>query len=193
MVRRTLREKSNPQADVLVTPPPFIQQADTTGLLKAYRPAGSEQVGEATVADAVALARLMEEVEIFTPDWAAVGENLDRHVDAWKSATGSCTPPRAPRHPAGSPFPHTHPFTEAFVSGGPSRRTLLLTAALATAAAPLAAFPALVKTYTADTPSRAEKLTLQVPPGARTAQIRFRCTAGDNWFWTVDAVSLTAS
>ena len=55
-----------------------------------------------------------------------------------------------------------------------------------------------MKTYTADTPSRAaprraEKLTLQVPPGARTAQIRFRCTAGDNWFWTVDAVSLTAS
>ncbi|KIX76860.1 hypothetical protein SF12_16640 [Streptomyces sp. MBRL 601] len=79
------------------------------------------------------------------------------------------------------------------MSGGPSRRTLLPTAALATAAAPLAAFPALVKTYTADTPSRAEKLTLQVPPGARTAQIRFRCTAGDNWFWTVDAVSLTAS
>ncbi|MFE6719191.1 alkaline phosphatase family protein [Streptomyces albidoflavus] len=53
--------------------------------------------------------------------------------------------------------------------------------------------PALVKTYTADTPSRTEKLTLQVPPGARNAQIRFRYTAGNNWFWTVDAVSLTAS
>ncbi|MGW9368195.1 2-aminoethylphosphonate ABC transporter substrate-binding protein, partial [Streptomyces albidoflavus] len=39
--------------------------------------------------NAVALSRLMESVEIFTPDWAAVGENLDRHVDAWKSATGS--------------------------------------------------------------------------------------------------------
>ncbi|MGW8942770.1 hypothetical protein [Streptomyces koyangensis] len=50
-----------------------------------------------------------------------------------------------------------------------------------------------MKTCTADAPSRAEKLTLQAPPGARTAQIRFRCTAGDNWFRTVDAVSLTAS
>lgn len=47
MVQRTLREKSNPQADVLVTLPPFIQQADTRGLLKPYRPAGSEQVGQA--------------------------------------------------------------------------------------------------------------------------------------------------
>lgn len=89
MVRRTLREKSNPQAEVLVTLPPFIQQPHTKGLLKPYRPAGSEQVGETADAYAVALARLMEDVEIFTPDRAAVGENLDRHVDAWKSATGA--------------------------------------------------------------------------------------------------------
>ncbi|MFF8843124.1 2-aminoethylphosphonate ABC transporter substrate-binding protein [Streptomyces sp. NPDC015127] len=47
MVQRALREKSNTQADVLVTLPPFIQQADSKGLLQAYRPAGSDQVGGA--------------------------------------------------------------------------------------------------------------------------------------------------
>lgn len=36
MVQRAVREKSNTQADVLVTLPPFIQQADSKGLLAAY-------------------------------------------------------------------------------------------------------------------------------------------------------------
>ncbi|MFD7631577.1 2-aminoethylphosphonate ABC transporter substrate-binding protein [Streptomyces sp. NPDC059851] len=44
MVQRAAREKTNTQADVLVTLPPFIQQADGKGLLQAYRPAGSEKV-----------------------------------------------------------------------------------------------------------------------------------------------------
>ncbi|MEV0489574.1 2-aminoethylphosphonate ABC transporter substrate-binding protein [Streptomyces atratus] len=44
MVQRAVREKSNTQADVLVTLPPFIQQADSKGLLAAYEPAGSDQV-----------------------------------------------------------------------------------------------------------------------------------------------------
>ncbi|MEU9342969.1 2-aminoethylphosphonate ABC transporter substrate-binding protein [Streptomyces sp. NPDC048278] len=47
VVQRALREKSNPQADVLVTLPPFIQQADTKGLLQKYEPEGSAQVGGA--------------------------------------------------------------------------------------------------------------------------------------------------
>lgn len=47
MVQRAVREKSNPQADVLVTLPPFIQQADGKGLLQKYAPKGSEQVGAA--------------------------------------------------------------------------------------------------------------------------------------------------
>lgn len=38
MVQRAVREKSNTQADVLVTLPPFIQQADSKGLLAAYEP-----------------------------------------------------------------------------------------------------------------------------------------------------------
>ncbi|WP_299527788.1 2-aminoethylphosphonate ABC transporter substrate-binding protein [uncultured Streptomyces sp.] len=44
MVQRTLREKTNTQADVLVTLPPFIQQADAKGLLQKYTPAGSDRV-----------------------------------------------------------------------------------------------------------------------------------------------------
>ncbi|MGW2035936.1 2-aminoethylphosphonate ABC transporter substrate-binding protein [Streptomyces sp. NPDC001811] len=47
MVQRAVREKSNPQADVLVTLPPFIQQADSKGLLQKYAPKGSEQVSGA--------------------------------------------------------------------------------------------------------------------------------------------------
>ncbi|GGJ17653.1 2-aminoethylphosphonate ABC transporter substrate-binding protein [Streptomyces brasiliensis] len=47
VVQRALREKSNPQADVLVSLPPFIQQADTKGLLQKYAPEGSDQVNGA--------------------------------------------------------------------------------------------------------------------------------------------------
>ncbi|MCN9240617.1 2-aminoethylphosphonate ABC transporter substrate-binding protein [Streptomyces sp. RY43-2] len=47
MVQRALREKNNPQADVLVTLPPFIQQADSKGLLQKYAPKGAAQVGSA--------------------------------------------------------------------------------------------------------------------------------------------------
>lgn len=47
MVQRTVREKSNTQADVLVTLPPFIQQADSKGLLAAYEPEGADQVDAA--------------------------------------------------------------------------------------------------------------------------------------------------
>ncbi|MFJ2024281.1 2-aminoethylphosphonate ABC transporter substrate-binding protein [Streptomyces sp. NPDC087897] len=44
MVQRAAREKSNTRADVLVTLPPFIQQADKKGLLTAYEPEGADQV-----------------------------------------------------------------------------------------------------------------------------------------------------
>ncbi|MFJ8631694.1 2-aminoethylphosphonate ABC transporter substrate-binding protein [Streptomyces sp. NPDC093568] len=47
MVQRAAREKNNPQADVLVTLPPFIQQADGKGLLQKYAPKGSDQVNGA--------------------------------------------------------------------------------------------------------------------------------------------------
>ncbi len=44
VVDRLEREKSNPQADVLVTLPPFVQRAAADGLLEAYTPAGADQV-----------------------------------------------------------------------------------------------------------------------------------------------------
>ncbi|MBB5935160.1 2-aminoethylphosphonate ABC transporter substrate-binding protein [Streptomyces zagrosensis] len=44
MVQRATREKSNTQADVLITLPPFIQQADNKGLLQTYTPKGAQQV-----------------------------------------------------------------------------------------------------------------------------------------------------
>ncbi len=47
MVQRAVREKSNTQADVLVTLPPFIQQADAKGLLTAYEPEGADKVAAA--------------------------------------------------------------------------------------------------------------------------------------------------
>lgn len=47
MVQRAVRERSNPQADVLVTLPPFIQEADAKGLLQKYEPADSGQVSGA--------------------------------------------------------------------------------------------------------------------------------------------------
>ncbi|MFI1397698.1 2-aminoethylphosphonate ABC transporter substrate-binding protein [Streptomyces sp. NPDC020681] len=47
MVQRAVREKNNTQADVLVTLPPFIQQADSKGLLQAYEPQGLDKVNGA--------------------------------------------------------------------------------------------------------------------------------------------------
>ncbi len=44
VVDRLAREKANPQADVLVTLPPFIQKAAADGLLQAYTPAGADQI-----------------------------------------------------------------------------------------------------------------------------------------------------
>ncbi|MEU9557068.1 2-aminoethylphosphonate ABC transporter substrate-binding protein [Streptomyces fumanus] len=44
MVQRAAREKGNPQADVLVTLPPFIQQAGTKGLLQKYAPENADKV-----------------------------------------------------------------------------------------------------------------------------------------------------
>ncbi|MFJ9554996.1 2-aminoethylphosphonate ABC transporter substrate-binding protein [Nocardiopsis sp. NPDC101807] len=44
MVQRADRESTNTQADVMITLPPFIQQADGLGLLQPYEPEGSENV-----------------------------------------------------------------------------------------------------------------------------------------------------
>jgi 2-aminoethylphosphonate transport system substrate-binding protein len=44
MVGRLSREKNNVQADVIIVLPPFIQQADSRGLLQRYVPKGAEKV-----------------------------------------------------------------------------------------------------------------------------------------------------
>jgi 2-aminoethylphosphonate transport system substrate-binding protein len=44
VVDRVEREKSNPQADVLVTLPPFIQKAAADGLLQAYTPGAAVHI-----------------------------------------------------------------------------------------------------------------------------------------------------
>jgi 2-aminoethylphosphonate transport system substrate-binding protein len=44
VVDRLAKEKSNTQADVLVTLPPFMQKAAADGLLQAYTPAGADKI-----------------------------------------------------------------------------------------------------------------------------------------------------
>ena len=44
VVDRISKEKSNTQADVLVTLPPFMQKAAADGLLEAYTPAGADKI-----------------------------------------------------------------------------------------------------------------------------------------------------
>ncbi|MFJ8827322.1 alkaline phosphatase family protein [Streptomyces sp. NPDC102467] len=53
--------------------------------------------------------------------------------------------------------------------------------------------PALVKTYTADVPSRTETVSLSVPRGVTRAKVRFRYTGGTHWFWTIDGVKISGS
>lgn len=78
MVQRAVREKSNTQADVLVTLPPFIQQADDKGLLQAYSPEGAEQVDGANKAS--------------DGKWTTVVNNYFGFVYNKKELTGSKTP-----------------------------------------------------------------------------------------------------
>jgi 2-aminoethylphosphonate transport system substrate-binding protein len=47
VVDRVAKEKSNTQADVIVTLPPFIQKAAAEGLLEPYTPAGADKIDAA--------------------------------------------------------------------------------------------------------------------------------------------------
>jgi 2-aminoethylphosphonate transport system substrate-binding protein len=44
VVERVAKEKTNPQADVLVTLPPFIQRAEATGLLQPFQPMAASAI-----------------------------------------------------------------------------------------------------------------------------------------------------
>lgn len=48
VVERVAKEKSNPQADVLVTLPPFVQRAAAEGLLQDYKPEAAAQIDGGT-------------------------------------------------------------------------------------------------------------------------------------------------
>ncbi|WP_329445022.1 alkaline phosphatase family protein [Streptomyces sp. NBC_01426] len=50
--------------------------------------------------------------------------------------------------------------------------------------------PTVVKTHTADAMAKTENLSLPVPAGATDVQVRFRYSGANNWFWTVDDVTL---
>ncbi|MDQ1024450.1 ABC-type Fe3+ transport system substrate-binding protein [Streptomyces umbrinus] len=47
------------------------------------------QDAKATDANAIALTKLMDGVEVFEPDWSDIDKNLTSYVDGWKEATGS--------------------------------------------------------------------------------------------------------
>ena len=44
VVERVAKEKSNPQADVLITLPPFIQRAEAQGLLQKFKPEAASEI-----------------------------------------------------------------------------------------------------------------------------------------------------
>lgn len=44
VVERVNKERTNPQADVLVTLPPFIQKAKADGVLQAFKPAAAAYI-----------------------------------------------------------------------------------------------------------------------------------------------------
>jgi len=48
VVERVAKEKSNPQADVLVTLPPFVQRASAEGLLQSFKPDASGMIDGAS-------------------------------------------------------------------------------------------------------------------------------------------------
>ncbi|MFJ4906747.1 alkaline phosphatase family protein [Streptomyces sp. NPDC093249] len=53
--------------------------------------------------------------------------------------------------------------------------------------------PTPVKSYTADVLSQPQSLTVAVPAGASSASFRFRYTGSNNWYWTIDGVTIAAS
>ncbi|MFC9735100.1 alkaline phosphatase family protein [Streptomyces roseolus] len=53
--------------------------------------------------------------------------------------------------------------------------------------------PTLVKRYTADVVSQPQSLTVPVPAGASNVSFRFRYAGANNWYWTIDGVTVTTS
>ncbi|MER6476094.1 alkaline phosphatase family protein [Streptomyces filamentosus] len=53
--------------------------------------------------------------------------------------------------------------------------------------------PTLVKSYTSDVISQPQSLSVAVPAGASNVSFRFRYTGSNNWYWTIDGVTVTTS
>ncbi|MFD8014351.1 alkaline phosphatase family protein [Streptomyces sp. NPDC058955] len=91
--------------------------------------------------------------------------------------------------------------TPAYAVGGAARVTLGFTTLYrqegAQTAQVLASFnggtPTVVKSYTSDVISQPQSLTVAVPAGASNVSFRFRYTGSNNWYWTIDGVTVTPS
>ncbi|MFJ6697921.1 alkaline phosphatase family protein [Streptomyces sp. NPDC091272] len=90
----------------------------------------------------------------------------------------------SPAFPVQAGRPATLTYTSYYRQEAPQKAEVLVSYGGGT--------PVLVKTYSANSSSRVETITLQVPAGATTAQVRFRYTGGNNWYWTIDGVSISA-
>ena len=62
VVERVAKESTNPQADVLVTLPPFIQKAAADGLLQPYTPAGADQIDAGAEGQGRPLCRALQQL-----------------------------------------------------------------------------------------------------------------------------------
>ncbi|MFG3657304.1 hypothetical protein [Streptomyces sp. NPDC047706] len=59
---------------------------------------------------------------------------------------------------------------------------------------PLFALPLLVVLGASIATNRSSVLpSLRIPGGTTTARVRFRYTAGNNWYWVIDGVRITQS
>ncbi|WP_282695535.1 alkaline phosphatase family protein [Streptomyces sp. CC208A] len=91
--------------------------------------------------------------------------------------------------------------TPAYAVSGASRVTLGFTTLYrqegSQTAQILASFnggtPTVVKSYTSDVLSQPQTVTVPVPAGASNVSFRFRYTGSNNWYWTVDGVTVTTS
>ncbi|MEU6117990.1 alkaline phosphatase family protein [Streptomyces sp. NPDC047117] len=90
----------------------------------------------------------------------------------------------SPAWPVQGGAPATLSFSSHYLQEGAQRAEVLVSYDDGT--------PVPVRTYTADAVARAETVALDVPSGARTVRVRFRYTGGNNWYWAVDGVKVTA-
>ena len=119
MVQRAVREKSNPQADVLVTLPPFIQQADSKGLLQKYAPKGADQVSGADKAENGTWTSVVNNYFGFIHNTKELKQAPPpgRTCSTAGSRTSCSTPPRA--SPTTAPPSSSRPCTTSAASSRP--------------------------------------------------------------------------